>query len=117
MRFKTLAQLGIASVCLAAVSIGIGYGTAHAQSYMGPRTNGGVAAPPMAMTPMGSAALVQDDNFLYIVRGSEVYKLNKGNLAMVNSAMLPTPNFRQNGGMRPEVVPPGGSINNGGSGL
>ena len=109
IRLKTAVQVGLAAMSLVVASLGIGWGTAHAQigggqggGFGGGQSGGlgggqGGPAMPMRGPQMmfggggGPAAIAEDQNFLYVVRGSEIVKVQKGDLKIVASATLPPP--------------------------
>lgn len=49
----------------------------------------------------GGTAMVTDGDFLFIVQGNRVFKLNKSDLKVVASSDLPRPQMPQGGGMNP----------------
>lgn len=53
----------------------------------------------------GGTAITVDESYLYIVRGSQVFKLKKTDLTLVASSMLPMPPNMRSDGVR--LVPPG----------
>jgi hypothetical protein len=84
---RTAVQVGIAAACLLVASVGIGWGTAHAQAPAAQNFPGPMVGPgPLAFGP---AAVTQDENYLYVVRGSEVIKIQKRDLTTVATVNLP----------------------------
>lgn len=99
-----LATIGLVSL---AVAIPIGIANAQGAATVGgqrppdqggpQRTQGGFATPdmmPMQRQMMGGggqATMVTDNQFLFILQGNTLYKVNKNNLEVIGQGMLPMP--------------------------
>ncbi len=120
--FKLIAQTAVAVCSLGAVWFAVGTGSASAQQRVGvgqgsvTRVSGqGNPMPYLGSFGPGGTAMTVDESFLYIVRGSEVFKLRKSDLAVVATGMLPS-RPAQLGGGGIQAVPGNGFGGFGGGG-
>ncbi len=95
LKSTILAGFGIAALALA-VPVGIaqaqgGFQRGGAQGGAPMPGQGGPGGPGMQMRGGGGGgvAMTQDQNFLYVVQGPQVFKLNKRDLSVVAAGRLP----------------------------
>jgi hypothetical protein len=61
----------------------------------------------------GGATMIADGNFLYVLQGNRLMKINKDDLKVAKTGELPMPQGRPNNG-GPAGPPPGGQPGGGG---
>lgn len=128
LKAPLLAVLGLASLAVA-VPMGVAYAQDQGQRPPVQRDQRGQLAPPamqreqmdmmQRMGPGGGATMAVDQQFLYILMGNRLFKVNKNTLEVVGQGMLPMGGPGGPGGFGgQEVAPPqgGAGIRRGGGG-
>ncbi len=99
--------IGAAGVAIAALSVPVTYSIAQGP---GPGQGPGQGQPPrgqfqapMQMGGPGGATMVADSDFLYILQGNRLFKVDKRELGVRVTGSLPMP---QRDGQRPAGSPP-----------
>lgn len=94
-------KLAIVAMCLI-MSAASGISYAQMQSSASPGAGMGAMSNMMSMCMMMHPAIAVDDDYIYILRGNEVFKLQKSDLKIISTGTLPpTPAMNSAGGEMP----------------